>query len=318
VPATADSHLGPAFEASHLERTYGIRVAAITELDVGVFRVDRHDGPSWVARVFPAARPLEGVEGDAAILRRLGDRGFPAERCAHPEPVSTFAGQGVLVTEFVEAAAPLRPGRPAAFLGALLGRLHANPGTGLRAGGAWHHLSFTGGPREEVDAARDLLTDALPRVGVRYLALYDRLRDEVETTDDCHDLPHAFVHPDFVPANAIPTPDQRLVIVDWAGAGRGPRLWSLGFLLWAAGARSPRLVDVVVSRYRKHVTLEPEELTRLAGAIHSRPRMLECWAFATGRRQLSDAVQRVTEARDLAEMIAAQARRAFERPAGDE
>ena len=81
------------------------------------------------------------------------------------------------------------------------------------------------------------------------------------------DLPHAFVHPDFVPANAIPTPDERLVIVDWAGAGRGPRLWSLGFLLWASGARSMRLVDVVVSRYRRHVVLEPEELTRLAWAI---------------------------------------------------
>jgi aminoglycoside phosphotransferase (APT) family kinase protein len=318
VPAIADSQLGPAFESSHLEATYGIRVAAITALDAGVFRVDRHDGPSWVARVFPEARPLEGVEGDGAILRRLEDRGFPAERCAHPEPVSTFAGRGVLVTEYVEPAAPLRPGRPAAFLGALLGRLHANPGTGLRAGGAWHHLSFTGGPREEGQAAIKLLDDALPRVGVRLLPLYDRLRDDVEATDDCQDLPHAFVHPDFVPANAIPTPDQRVVIVDWAGAGRGPRLWSLGFLLWAAGARSPRLVDVVVSRYRKHLTLEPEELARLAGAIHSRPRMLECWAFATGRRELSDAMQRIAHARGLAEAIAGQARRAFERPAGQD
>ena len=45
----------------------------------------------------------------------------------------------------------------------------------------------------------------------------------------------AFVRPDFVLANAIPTADQRLAIIEWIGAGRGPRLWSLGFLLWASG-----------------------------------------------------------------------------------
>jgi hypothetical protein len=69
---------------------------------------------------------------------------------------------------------------------------------------------------------------------------------------------------------------------------------------------------VVVSRYRRHVTLEPEELARLAGAIRARPLMLECWAFCVGRRQLADAVQRASEASDLAEGIAARARQAFE------
>jgi Ser/Thr protein kinase RdoA (MazF antagonist) len=297
---------------SHLEKRYGVCVAGSKALDVGVFRLDFDGNPSWVARVFPAARPLEDVAGDAAILRRLERRGFPAERCAHPEPVSSFGAHGVLVTEFVERGKPLRPGRPAAILGALLGRLHANAGAGLRAGGAWHHLSLIGGPREEVAAAGALLDDALPRVGDRELSLYERLRDEVDRVDDCQDLAHAFVHPDFVPANAIPTPDEGLVIVDWAGAGRGPRLWSLGFLLWAAGARSMRLVDVAVSRYRKHVALEPEELARLSGAIRARPLMLECWAVCAGRREISDAVKRVSEAAERADRIAAQAQSAFE------
>jgi hypothetical protein len=243
----------------HLEDTYGIAVAGSARLDEGVHRIDRRDGASWVARVFPAARPLDGVEGDAAVLRALEPTAFPAECLAHEEAVSTWEGQGVLVTEYVESAAPLRPGRPAAILGVLLSRLHRNPGEKLRAGGAWHHLSYPGGPREEVAAATQLLEDALPRVGVRELALYDQLCDAVQTTDDCHDLPHAFVHPDLVPANAIPTPDGHLVIVDWAGAGRGPRLWSLGFLLWAAGAGNSKLVGVVASRYRRSVTLQSEE-----------------------------------------------------------
>ena len=261
---------------THLEDRYGVEVAEVVPLDLGVFRVDRRDGSRWVARVFAAGRPLAGVEEDAAILRGLERAGFPAERCAHPEPVSEFLGQGVLVTGFLDDHGPLRPGRPAALLGYLLGRLHRNPAAGVRPGGAWHHLSFAGGPREEIAAASELLDDHLPRVGIRELSLFDRLRDEVEQTDDCHDLPHAFVHPDFVPANAISTAEEKLAIVDWTGAGRGPRLWSLGFLLWAAGARNIKLVDLVVSRYRRSIELEPAELDRLgvrsgAGRSCSRP-----------------------------------------------
>ena len=68
----------------HLEERYGVGVAGLVPLDVGVFRVDRRDGSRWVARVFPATRPLAGVREDAAILHRLEQGGFPAERCAHP------------------------------------------------------------------------------------------------------------------------------------------------------------------------------------------------------------------------------------------
>jgi aminoglycoside phosphotransferase (APT) family kinase protein len=295
----------------HLEDHYGVEVAQIAPLDLGVFRVDRRDGPGWVARVFGAKRPLSSVQEDAAILRALERAGFPAERCARPEPVSEFLSQSVLVTDFLEDHGPLKPGRPAALLGALLGRLHSRPATNLRPGGAWHHLSFAGGPREEIAAAAQLLEDHLPRVGVRELGLFDRLRDEVARTDDCDDLPRAFVHPDFVPANAISTADGKLAIVDWTGAGRGPRLWSIGWLLWAAGARDLRLIDVVVSRYRRSVELEPTELDRLEGAIRGRPVMLETWSVCAGRREIAAAVYRIDRAGELAHSIAVQAERSF-------
>ncbi|HTU87665.1 MAG TPA: phosphotransferase [Solirubrobacteraceae bacterium] len=298
----------------HLEDRYGVGVANITALDAGVFRVDRRDGSPWVARVFPAERPLASVDEDAALLQRLEQTGFPAERPADPEPVSELRDQGVLVTDFLTDHGPLRPGRTAAILGIILGRMHARPATDLRSGGAWHHLSFVGGPREEIAAASELLDDHLPRVAVRQLALFDRLRDEVARTDDCHDLPHAFVHPDFVPANAISTADEKLAIIDWTGAGRGPRLWSLGFLLWAAGARDLRLVDAVVSRYRRSVELGPAELDRLEGAIRGRPVMLEAWSVCAGRRELADAIERIERAGELARSIAICARRAFTAP----
>src|SRR5450755_4796330 len=66
---------------AHLESAYGIRIVRMTELDAGVFRVDRHDGPGWVARVFPATRtarirgaraPAGGDQGSPRDLRPVG------------------------------------------------------------------------------------------------------------------------------------------------------------------------------------------------------------------------------------------------------
>jgi hypothetical protein len=67
---------------SQLEQQFGISVTGVSELDVGVYRVTRADGPDWVARVFAAARPVSAAEGDAQVLKALAAGGFPAERCA--------------------------------------------------------------------------------------------------------------------------------------------------------------------------------------------------------------------------------------------
>lgn len=85
----------------HLEKQYGIAVSRMSRLDSG-FKVERRDGPSWVARWFPPARPRAVVEGDADVLRFLEENDFPAERLAHPEPISDLDGFTILVTEFVE------------------------------------------------------------------------------------------------------------------------------------------------------------------------------------------------------------------------
>jgi aminoglycoside phosphotransferase (APT) family kinase protein len=283
--------------AGHLTECYGIRVTGLAELDTGVYRVG---GQDWVARVFPEMRSLADVAGDADILRKLEDGGFPAERCAHDEPVSEFGGRAVLVTEFVEGVPADKPGRTFAYLGALLGRLHARDGAGLRPGGAWHHLA-SGTPTDEIDAVLKLIDDHV-------------LLDEVCELDDCADLPHAFVHPDFVPANAITTAEDKVVIVDWTGAGRGPRLWSLGFLLWSAGMRSPKALELVVSRYRRHVTLESAELDRLAGAIKARPLLLDCWSVAHGRKSAAEVAGSLRFLHRNAERIAEQATTLFTAP----
>jgi hypothetical protein len=83
-------------------------------------------------------------------------------------------------------------------------------------------------------------------------------------------LPEGLIHPDFVLVNVVATPGG-MVLVDWAGAGRGPRLWSLAFALYAEAAKEPRRAGAVLLGYREHVTLETEELDRLGAVAQARP-----------------------------------------------
>ncbi len=116
-------------------------------------------------------------------------------------------------------------------------------------------------------------------------------------------------------ANVVATPGG-MVLVDWAGAGRGPRAWSLAFLLYAEGAKDLRRVDVVLAGYRRHVTLEEEELGRLAAIAQARPLVLSVWSVCTGRATPTEALAHAAEAKTLAEAIAARARAALDQCPG--
>jgi Ser/Thr protein kinase RdoA (MazF antagonist) len=303
---------------AHLQTRYGITVTAMTELDLGVWRVGRSEGPDWVARWFPARRPAEAVTGDAEILRYLAAEEFPAERCAADEPVSVLRGGSVLVTEWAEPV-PRQQRRDAiraagglSHLGALLGRLHTLPassaGAVARPGGAWHHLA-DGRPSAEIAAAGRMLAAAAPLFPGAERAAFDALQAEVAALDAAEGLPEALIHPDFVLANVVATPGG-MVLVDWAGAGRGPRLWSLAFLLYAEAAKDPRRVSAVLAGYREHVTLEAEELDRLAAVARARPLILSAWSVCTGRMTPTQAMTGAAEMKALSEIVATRARAA--------
>ena len=86
-------------------------------------------------------------------------------------------------------------------------------------------------------------------------------------------MPEAFLHPDPVKGNVIVTPCGP-VLVDWAGAGRGPRLASLAALLHTAG---PRHAGDVLAGYQAHVGLTADEFDRLEGVLWIRPLWLAAW-----------------------------------------
>jgi Ser/Thr protein kinase RdoA (MazF antagonist) len=312
-----------------LETRYGIRVDAMTELDLGVWRVRRADGPDWVARWFPARRPAEAAAGDAAILRYLAAREFPAERCAADEPVSVLDGRSVLVTEWADPVPrqqrrdAIRAGGGLRRLGALLGRLHtldtldtrpAASAGGLgdealgRPGGAWHHLA-DGLPSAEIAAASQMLARTAPLIPDAERAAFDALRAEVAGLDTAEGLPEGLIHPDFVLANVVATPGG-MVLVDWTGAGHGPRLWSLAFLLYAEAAKEPRRAGAVLLGYREHVTLEAEELDRLETVARARPLILRAWSVCMGQATPTQAMAAASETKALTEIIATRARAA--------
>jgi Ser/Thr protein kinase RdoA (MazF antagonist) len=308
---------------AHLQARYGITVAAMTELDLGVWRVTRADGPDWVARWFAARRSAGAVAGDAAILRHLAAHEFPAERCATNEPVSGLGGRSVLVTEWAgpvprtRRREAIRAGGGLRRLGALLGRLHTletvpagtGDGTVTRPGGAWHRLA-DGLPSAEIEAAGRMLSAAAPVIPDSERSAFAALQAEIAGLDAAGGLPEGLIHPDFVLANVVATADG-MVLVDWAGAGRGPRLWPLAFLLYAEAAKDPRRAGLVLSGYREHVTLEADELDRLGAVARARPLVLRAWSVCTGHLSPTDAMTAAAEEKALAEMIATRVRAAL-------
>ena len=311
---------GPARDriAAHLHARYSVAVSGLTELDLGVYRVDRTGGPAWVARVFPAVRAESAAAGDAEILALLERHGFPSERAATAQPLSVLDGHPVLLTEFVPGVA--RAGRAAAIrdggglrrLGELLGELHllaGADGAAARPGGAWHHLT-DGGPADEIRATRALLAecaDAAP-ADQRH---YGMLARELADADDGHGLPTALIHPDFVLANVIASAERGMVLVDWTGAGTGPRAWPLAFLLFAEGAKNPPRADLVVSGYRRQVALEPAEIERIPAMMRVRPVVLAAWSLCLGRLSAEQATQAALHARQVAETVGPRVVAAF-------
>jgi Ser/Thr protein kinase RdoA (MazF antagonist) len=300
---------------SHIAEHYGFRAHTLFRFDDDVVLLRRDDGPSWVVRVFGPERQRAAVEGDAEALRWLAEHDYPAERCAVADPVSALEDRTVLVTEAVTAVPraqrrqTIKDAGGIRGLGELLAVLHKLPldGAPARAGGGWHHM-VDGSPADELVAAADWLEQAEADASFRDVAHYGELADALEFADDCEGLPESFTHPDFVLANVVASPGPAMVLVDWAGAGRGPRLSALAFLLWAEGGKDLRRVDLALSGYCRRVELERAEVARLEAAITARPLALDIWRLRHRGLSAADAARSAANHRRLAGAITARVR----------
>jgi Ser/Thr protein kinase RdoA (MazF antagonist) len=301
---------------SHIAERYGFRAHTLFSFDQDVGLLRRDEGPSWVARTFAPSRSLEAVEGDAEILRWLETEGYPAERLADPDPVSLLDGRPVLVTLAVQAVPrnlrrnTIKDAGGLTRLGELLAELtQLVPAAGApqRPGGAWHHAA-DGHPSAELAQAEEWLQEAEADAPARELGRFEALHEQLQSLDDGEGLPQTFVHPDFVLANVVATPGPAMVVVDWAGAGVGPRAWPLAFLLWAEAAKDPRRAALALAGYLRTVALEPEELARLAGMLRARPLIFDIWRLRHGAKTATAAVEDAVETRRLADMLAERVR----------
>lgn len=302
-PWTKTPPAGVAMVREHLASTYGVTASSIEELDAGVFKA-----AGLITRVFAAARPVEAVEADAAVLAHLEAHGFPAERVVGD--VSTLEGRGVLVTGFVEGT---HVGNDPASLertGELLGRLHTLPlpadDRARRPAGSWHHVSHAGGPRSADAAALRPLLDEVATPG------REAVLAELDAIDDGADLPQSLIHIDLGGPNVIETPDGTIVSIDWAGAGVGARITSLAAL--GATAGDPKKVEAFVAGYRRHVELEPDELDRLAAAIRAHSLVLDAWMIVFAPTFADHVVSGLDAKRAECDAIAARVRESYLRP----
>ena len=270
---------------AHLRSAYGIDAVGATQVSVhraDVFRVERADGSPWIARVFSPARPPAGAEGDAAILRFLAGRSYPAERLAVDDAVSVFEGSSVLVTELIdgEHIPPFTDNMT--VMADLLGRLHALPldDTITRPGGAQAiDPSREGRPRQDLLAALTLLdaVDTHAPSETRYQ--YEQLREAVRAADDGEGLPEALVHGNLphAPDHVLRTKDGP-VAFHWTASGRGPRLADFAWLMCVSWG-DPKLIVPAVEAYCRHVELTDEELDRLEQVMYIRPLYLDAFGY---------------------------------------
>jgi Ser/Thr protein kinase RdoA (MazF antagonist) len=287
---------------AHLEKRYRTRITAMAPITASgmtyssTLHVKRDDGPDWVARVFSnPADEVSRVEDDAEILRFLASHEFPAERPANDEPVSVLGGSGVIVTEFVEGGRTIdnpAMNTPATWreLAGLLGRLHSLPAAGgavARDGGSFTHAGaqhdgvlYIGRPGDCLAAAMSSLVSVEDKVAPEGREKFEWLRDAVEHADDAEGLPEALTHANYNGWAAVGKPGN-LVIVGWAGAGRGPRLAALAWHLRTAahGPEASDFITAVADGYREHVRLTDDELERLAGVINMVPLAMACGAY---------------------------------------
>jgi Ser/Thr protein kinase RdoA (MazF antagonist) len=134
------------------------------------------------------------------------------------------------------------------------------------------------------------------------------------------DLPVSLIHADLVTPNVVAQPRDegseydKWTVVDWAGAGVGPRILSLAFLAAVASpwrpAGSMGLINAVVKGYLSAgAKLEPCELDeRLPLFVCARHLVIRCWEVAVGRTTAVDVVAGLPKLFEVGQKVAARMR----------
>lgn len=283
---TSSAHTSEAGSfAALVEEHYRLRVRTIDSIvsaeEKRVWRVGGDAGEAIIVRAYARHDALAVVRAQAALLTALAAHRFPAERLiltrTHAPSVSV-AGWTLLATTAIAGEPTGHTAEAFHALGARLGQLHAlDPAAVLGEGHAVGAAAML--PAREIAWVMGELARVATRLAGTQRAQYAWLAAALAALDRCDDLPNVLIHNDCHPGNALTTPRGEIVLVDWEGAGLGPAIIDLGFLLASCVTEAPwkpplppepARIEALVAGYRRHRQPTEVELGRLADAIRFR------------------------------------------------
>jgi Ser/Thr protein kinase RdoA (MazF antagonist) len=286
------AQLAAMLEQQYADRKIHLRTLHQTD-DKAVYRVKRANGDPWVLRRYPVERAAL-AHAQALVLQFLEAHGYPAERLIPTRDgasVCATADTVLLMTTFI-AGCPLAYDPPTLYrLGENLGWLHqlAAPGAG-QMGAMFPAAAMR--PAPELAYARGELAAVANQLLPDQQERYATLLQAIDRLDRCETQPAALIHNDYHPGNAVDT-GADITLIDWEGAGAGPAILDVGFLLASCDTESPwtpRLapgparVAAIVDGYCRRHQLSDLDLASLADAIRFRALVYGACSFAEAVR----------------------------------
>jgi Ser/Thr protein kinase RdoA (MazF antagonist) len=262
----------------------------------------------------------------ARLLIWLADRAYLAPRVVlaiSGEPVVRNAVYCALLLTYL-------PGQPLPIdalhlrrLASVLGHLHTLAGASAAALPVswWFPLDVVTRP------LLDKLTAAKTVTPLRWQSVRAAFTATLTAAQERSDLPHAAIHGDGYPANALQLEDGRIALIDWDCAGWGPAILDLGIALLdahtvgGAGERiavDPSIVAAMVEGYAQVRTVSPAERDYLLDALRFGVAFIGAlrfaWAVEQGwSEQIERSLLRLQARYHAATEVAQVAREAFDR-----
>jgi Ser/Thr protein kinase RdoA (MazF antagonist) len=281
-----------------LNHLYGLSDISLRPLDSAsgklIYCIEQESRQSLILRAYPLQHNIRLLQL-TAILSFLEAHGYPCERMiAATSGTLTTAQMGwqFLLTTYIEGS-PVDDSLPTLHsLGSALGQLHALLVPALNTIYPLPQAEML--PQREITYALSHLRAAEPFLPRHLYSRYDEIATALRNLDLFEDLPTVLIHNDAHPSNAICTPTGQVLFIDWEGAGLGPAVIDLGFLLASCDTESPwtpplppdpARVEAIIAGYSQYHTLTFAELDRLPDAIRFRALVYGAVSFATSIRE---------------------------------
>lgn len=265
-----------------LELEYGLAAPTLTSLhqfehdDRGVYRVDAPGHPPYVLRAYQRERAaVSHLAGSATTLLFLEEADFPApriHRTKYEELIGQMQGWSTLLLTYFPGEMAGSTVAEFQQLGALLARLHCLDITQT----SYPLPPCRWQPNQKIADWLTQLQAVAPAVPPELQGLHAFSIAILSQVLQWPSMPTGLLHADPNSFNAIRTSIDERILIDWDGAGVGPALLDLGYLLLTAHATLPlwpwieangALIAAIMRGYRLVRPLAEQEWRALPIAV---------------------------------------------------